>query len=129
MSDWSFLNKHRVRRGPFGSDDSIGFNGMFEFALPGEARKIRCIASDGAGWRHVSVSFGPTNRSCPSRDLMCRVKDMFWTDEDCVVQFHPPKADYVNNHAGCLHLWQKLDGSQPIPDSILVGIKGLECAA
>jgi hypothetical protein len=125
MSDWDFLNKNRVRRGQWGSDETYGFNGMFEFALTGEARRIRCIASDGAGWRHVSVSFGAVSKSAPSWDLMCKIKDLFWDDEDCVVQFHPPKSEYVNNHAGCLHLWQKIDGSQPIPNSLLVGYKGV----
>lgn len=125
MSDWIFLNKHRIRTGRFGSDDSFGFNGLFQFALPGEARRIQVIASDGMGWQHVSVSFGATSKSTPSWELMCRVKDLFWEDTDCVVQFHPPKSEYVNNHVACLHLWRSLDAPQPIPPSIMVGYKEL----
>ena len=52
---------------------------------------------------------------------MCQIKDMFWGPEDCVVQFHPPEADYVNNHPNCLHLWRSIDVEMPRPDSILVG--------
>lgn len=125
MSDWNFLNKHRVRTGHFASADSFGFNGAFEFALPGEARRIFVIASDGMGWQHVSVSFGAKSKSTPSWDLMCRVKDLFWEDSDCVVQFHPPKSEYVNNHVACLHLWRSLDAPQPMPQSIMVGYKEL----
>lgn len=126
MSDWTFLNNNRVRQGPYWSDDSLGFNGLFVFALPGEPRRIRCLCSDGEGWQHVSVSFGPQGKSCPSWELMCRIKDLFWEPEDVVVQFHPPQSQYVNNHVGCLHLWRCIDGrEQPIPPSILVGIRGL----
>jgi hypothetical protein len=57
---------------------------------------------------------------------MCAVKDLFWNDEDVVVQFHPAKSTYVNNHPGCLHLWRCTDGREfPTPPEILVGIKGL----
>lgn len=108
----------------YGSDESYGFNGMFEFALDGEARRIRCLASDGEGWKHVSVSFGSKSKSAPSWELMCRIKDLFWNDEDTVVQFHPKKSDYVNFHAGCLHLWQCIDGrEQPTPHPLMVGPK------
>lgn len=125
MSDWTFLNHQRVRYGAFASDESFGFAGMFEFALPGEPRRIRCLCSDGEGWQHVSVSFGPDAKHTPSWELMCRIKDLFWEDEDVVVQFHPPKSQYVNNHAYCLHLWRSLGEPQPIPPSILVGLKEL----
>ena len=48
---------------------------------------------------------------------------MFWGDEDCVVQFHPPRSEYVNMHPNCLHLWKQVDAEFSMPDSILVGIK------
>lgn len=134
MSDYAFLNQHRVRYGPYGSLPSDGMNGMFEFALEGEARRIRCLASDGSGlegtplegnprWEHVSVSFGPNAKSSPSWELMCRIKALFWNPEDVVVQFHPAEKDYVNFHQHCLHLWRSVDEKQPIPPSIYVGPK------
>lgn len=134
MSDFDFLNQHRVRQGMYGSQPSDGFNGMFEFSIPGEARRIRCLASDGSGlegtplegnprWQHVSVSFGPNAKSAPSWELMCRIKDLFWESEDVVVQFHPRASEYVNFHQHCLHLWRCLDEKQPTPPSIYVGPK------
>ena len=57
---------------------------------------------------------------------MCEYKDLFWKEDECVVQFHPPKSEYVNNLEHCLHLWKPIEkyvGSIPIPDSLLVGKK------
>lgn len=132
MSDWAFLHASRVRYGFYGSDDSAGFNGMFEFSLPGEARKIRCIASDCSEmpdgtprWQHVSVSFGPGSKHCPSWELMCRIKDLFWEPEEAVMQLHPPRSRWVNNHPGCLHLWRPLDAQIPLPPGFFVGVKEL----
>jgi hypothetical protein len=48
---------------------------------------------------------------------------LFWDGEEVVIQFHPPKSEYVNNHLGCLHLWHPTRDKIPLPDSILVGIK------
>lgn len=123
MSDWNFLNRYRLRRGQFGSDASFGFNGAFRFPVPGEARAVCCIASDGEGWQHVSVSFGSENTHIPPYHVMCAVKNLFWEPEDWVVQFHPAKSEHVNNHPGVLHLWRPLNEKMPVPPSILVGIK------
>lgn len=109
----------RVINGPMASDLRFGNNGLFILpALPGRTQKLRCIASDGAGWEHVSVSL--PNR-CPSWDEMNYVKDIFWSEDDAVMQLHPPRSDYVNNHPFCLHLWRPIGTSIPLPDSLLVG--------
>lgn len=99
--------------------------GLFHIpARHANGRVLRIIACDGeaTGWEHVSVSLPDSPHKCPSWDEMCLVKALFWDDHECVVQFHPPKEDYVNNHAGCLHLWRYVVGfPQPPPE--LVGIK------
>lgn len=80
------------------------------------------IWSNGGGWEHVSVA--PYNRRItPSWDDMCRLKDMFFREDETVVQFHPAKSEYVNNVGNCLHLWRPIDENMPTPPSILVGIK------
>lgn len=126
MSDWKFLELNRVTK-PTGaipiyyvSDSSFGFNGMFRLAFNGQL--IRCIASDGMGWKHVSVSCEHSTRP-PSWAVMCFVKSLFWDDEDWVVQFHPAKSEYVNYHEGCLHLWEPTQQKLPTPASIMVGPK------
>ena len=120
-------NKYRVRTGWHGTDDIIGNNGAF-FVPNGIGRApLQVIASDGlvvpdehqalAGWEHVSVSLPDR---CPTWAEMCRIKELFWDDEDCVVQFHPPKRDYVNLHPYCLHLWRPIGATIPLPDMALV---------
>ncbi len=78
---------------------------------------LRVIASLSYGWEHVSVS---TAKRCPTWDEMCRVKDLFWDDEDVVMQLHPAKSQYVNTHPYTLHLWRPIHQSIPLPDTILV---------
>lgn len=129
MSDWETLNKLRVTGGPYASDPSFGFNGLFVFnvrSTDGIPTQCHCIASDGGGWQHVSVKLAtPNGTALPNWDFMCRIKELFWDDEDTVIQFHPAKSQYVNCHPHVLHLWRCIDGrEQPIPPSIFVGPKG-----
>ena len=95
--------------------------------IPGpHARDLKVIFSDGEGWEHVSVS---TQNRTPNWAEMCFIKSLFWGDEDTVIQFHPPRSEYVNMHPFCLHLWRPNAGQQiPLPPSILVGVKGVELA-
>ena len=80
------------------------------------------IWSFGGGWEHVSIA--PYKRShTPTWEEMCRVKDMFFNDDEIVVQYHPAKSDYVNNVSNCLHLWRPIDEKMPAPPTIMVGIK------
>lgn len=80
------------------------------------------IWSTGAGWEHVSVS--PfAKRIMPSWDDMCALKDMFWNDDETVIQIHPPKDQYVNNVSNCLHLWRCTYKEMLLPPSCLVGIR------
>jgi len=117
-------NKYRIRSGRMASTDEFGNNGAFEIKLK-HAQSVFVIASDGAGWEHVSVS---RRDRCPTWDEMCQIKSMFWDDGDCVIQFHPPKSEYVNNHPFCLHLWRQIGADIAMPDSLLVGFKRLEVA-
>lgn len=58
-------------------------------------RRLNVIFSGDLGWEHVSVS---TPSRLPTWDEMSFVKSLFWDDEDCVMQLHPPKSTYVNDH-------------------------------
>lgn len=109
-------NSYRLREGKMGTDDSYGNNGVFIFY----GGMIRTIASDGEGWEHVSVSLH--NRT-PTWKEMCAVKDHFWDEEDCVIQYHPPKSQYVNFHAHCLHLWRPVGRDIETPPTYLIGPK------
>lgn len=112
-------NKYRIRKNhKFATDERFGNNGCF--LIPFESFEFFTVASDGGGWEHVSVSL--KNR-CPNWREMCVIKNIFWDEEDCVVQYHPPKEEYVDNHPFCLHLWRPTDKEFPVPDSLLVGLK------
>lgn len=95
------------------------------FLVPGRQANGRClkiIACDGVetGWEHVSVSLVDHPAKCPSWDEMCIVKALFWEDDECIVQFHPAKSEYVNRHKGCLHLWNPVNAPLPTPPTICV---------
>jgi len=111
-------NQHRLRTHPeLGTDDSYGNNGFFTFWFSGY--EVYCQASDGIGWEHVSVTFN--RKRTPPWEIMNHVKDLFWDEEDVVIQIHPPKSQYVNHHPYCLHLWRPIGVSLPLPDPIMVG--------
>ena len=54
---------------------------------------------------------------------MCRIKEIFFKDDESVIQIHPPKDEYVNNMPNCLHLWRYTDGEMILPPSFMVGMR------
>lgn len=112
--------EYRIKIGPLASDSSYGNNGAFD--IPFESYQLVVVASDGEGWEHVSVSI-LGSKITPNWKTMCFIKDLFWDEDECVVQYHPPKSEYINNHPGCLHLWKPIGKEIETPPSILVGIK------
>ena len=122
-------NRYRARAGRLGTSDAAGNNGAF--FIPNKCRPLEkgaqavplsCIASDGEGWEHVSVSLPYRTPTWAEMDY---VKRLFWDDEDCVMQLHAPRGTWVNNHPHCLHLWRPLEAAIPTPPGALVGVHGL----
>lgn len=113
--------------GPYQSNAGDTFGMFVIHALDAPKRRRLCIvATDGyvskdedTGWEHVSVSLDNDGR-IPSWEEMCFVKELFWDDTDCVVQFHPAKQDYVNVKNNCLHLWRARNQQFPMPPRICV---------
>lgn len=117
------LENARLRTGHYGTSADDGPYGAFFVHGPcGCALKIISSGGDETGWEHVSVS---TPRRPPNWQEMSFVKDLFWEPEECVMQLHPPKSEYVNNHSYCLHMWRPTRTEIPLPPSILVGVKSL----
>ena len=136
---------YRVTDHPIlGSNSSYGNNGFFIIPHPKIAFYFyQCQVSDGMGWDHVSISLIKAVHKvigrirvakkasmvmverCPTWQEMCFIKSLFWDDEDSVMQLHPPKSQWVNNHPYCLHLWRPTDKEIPLPLGIMVGNKAL----
>jgi hypothetical protein len=105
-------------------DENNGFFVMSHYRINGY--ELRAQISDGMGWEHVSISVAPEGKHatrCPTWEEMCYMKDIFWNEDECVIQYHPPKNVYVSCHPFVLHLWKPIGIQLPIPESILVGPK------
>jgi len=113
------LEHLRRKSGLYSSKKGDKFGLFFVPMIPGKAPMKVLAAPKDSEWQHVSVSL-PSR--CPTWKEMCFIKDLFWHEDETVVQFHPPKSEYINNHSFCLHLWRNCDGHST-PPSILTGIK------
>lgn len=106
----------RVRRyyGGIGDDTC----GVFDVPSPIDGNVMRVIASSGGGWEHVSVS---RKNRCPNWPEMSRIRDLFFRDDETVVEYHVPKSDHVSVHDYCLHLWRPTTVEMPRPPKWMVG--------
>ena len=117
MRNLNELNRFRVNVANCPGDAG---NGFFKFRIKGNNYFV--IASNGGGWEHVSVSCAS---KIPTWDIMCEIKDKFFFEDEVVMQLHPKKEDYINNHPNCLHMWKPIGVEIPTPPSIMVGLKEL----
>lgn len=120
----SHLDQFRKKEGPYRTNDGER-NGFF-WVKRGTVT-LGIMASEGSEqipWEHVSArACHYKGERCPTWEEMCFIKSLFWDDEECVVQYHPPASDYVNNHPFVLHLWKPINFDLQRPPSIAVGIK------
>ena len=122
------IDRYRLRHptvlklyGSYGGADS----GCFTIPSPVDGREMAIIASPAMqfGWEHVSVSL---IKRPPNWKEMSFVKDLFFLPEETVIQFHPPKSEYVDGKeygraVNCLHLWRYTLGELPRPPKWMVG--------
>jgi len=79
---------------------------MFKTEMKVGSLKASVIWSiEPGGWEHVSI-MPLDHRRMPSWDDMCKLKEIFFEDEEEVIQIHPKKSEYVNIVDNCLHLWR-----------------------
>lgn len=122
------LDRYRMRtadilaaHGNFGDE----YNGMFLMPSPMDKRAMKILASNGEGWDHVSVS---RMDRIPYWTEMNYVKDLFFYEEEVVMQLHVPKAMHVNYHPRCLHLWRPQNVVIPLPPTEMTGPLGVSMA-
>lgn len=121
------LSRWRLRAGPSASEDVDGACGFF--IIPGPlGTTLRAMASDGSewpleppAWEHVSIS---TERRCPTWAEMEFVRDIFWAVDETVMQLSVPRAEHINCHPYCLHLWRPIGVEIPRPPAICVAPTG-----
>jgi len=115
------LERGRVIKGDYATTSSDGMVGAFFISANNKLLKVISSGVDKEyGWEHVSVS---TEYRTPSWKEMCLIKNLFWHEDETVIQYHPPKSEYVNYHPHCLHLWKPIGITLPMPPSMLVGPK------
>lgn len=109
------LERYRIPH-PITGEKGDSFCGWFKIVIKTQKKEqliaTVCYAA-GMGWEHVSVSLN--KKRCPTWDEMCKIKEMFWGSSKTVIQYHPSKNKYVNNHPYCLHLWRCIDSEIPYP--------------
>lgn len=95
-------------------DSPSGSNAGY-FVVPVLGVRVHVISSGTDvenGWEHVSVSHP---KRCPTWNEMQQIKELFWTDHETVVQFHPKKSAYINRMEFCLHMWRPLGKEVVLP--------------
>ena len=88
------------------------------YSIPCRGIVLNVIASDGLGWDHVSVALA---HRCPTWDEMEFVRDLFFRDDETVMQLSVPRRAHLSLHRFCLHLWRPQAGDIPRPPDALVG--------
>lgn len=118
-------NNHKIETARSMDPDNVTWRGkncgVFYFRRFSDT--FAMIADDGvvseSGWEHITVVKQGSSHP-PSWEEMCWVKSLFWRDDECVLQYHPPRADYIDDHPCVLHLWRPTDGVIPVPPKELV---------
>ena len=112
------INKYRSNDNPIGAFCHQYNWGYFDIERQGSLlRVISSGTSEETGWEHVSVSL---HNRCPTWEEMCYIKNLFWKEEETVIQFHPKKSKYTNHFPYVLHLWRKLDGEHELPPEVCI---------
>jgi hypothetical protein len=86
-----------------------------------QVRDLRCIASNGGGWDHLSVS---RPDRIPNWDQMESMRKIVFARDEYAYQLGVPDRDHINFHPRCLHWWRPQDREIPVPPKWMVGPVG-----
>lgn len=91
----------------------FGPNG-WELCTPGGSSVIvTCDTfSDGNEWVHASIAH---RDEVPNYAELKQLHHAVWNGQGWAYQVFAPDTDHVNEHPHALHLWGRLDGSNPLP--------------
>lgn len=104
------LEKFRFDHPNYEIAEEGSIEGSFEIMYGN--KRLRVLSGCGDGWDHVSVSL--THRT-PTWQEMNWIKDRFFEPDELVIQFHPPKDQYINVGKTALHLWRPWNQKIELP--------------
>ncbi len=90
--------------------------GAFVVPSPLDRAPLVVIASNDAGWDHVSVS---RKNRCPNWAEMEHIARLFFRDDEAAMQLHVPASEHINIHPNVLHWWRPW-APMPRPPAIFV---------
>lgn len=121
MRDVEHLEKFRVVNGPMASTPEAGNNGMFLIPHQKYAKdRFQVTCSDGMGWEVVSFTYYKKNKT-PTWDDSCYIKDLFWEEEEAVMQLHRPASLRVSERKFVIALMRPIEVEIPQPPVITLG--------
>ena len=88
------------------------YGGLFQIPSCIDKAPMIVIASNDAGWDHVSVS---RKNRCPNWAELDQVYRLFFRDGEHAMQLHLPADQHISVHPYTLHLWRPHDQSIPLP--------------
>lgn len=123
-SDWKHLEQWRLPNGGRTGHRSGAFR------IPMGNRFACVIADDGVtndgpgsptGWEHCSVHMQTVHGEiAPSWNEMSRVRDLFWGEDEVIMQLHVAGVNHIDINKHVLHLWKPLNQTIPLPPKELV---------
>ncbi len=107
MKDIDLLEKYII------NNERLKINNNFLVPLNNNKEAFVVASENFMGWNHVSAhvteSTGEALKRTPSNEEMQFLRNLFFRENDVVLEFHPAKKDYVNNHSYVLHMWESTD--------------------
>lgn len=67
---------------------------------------FRVMAGVDGDYEHVSVTVKGKKR-IPTWYELCTIKDIFFYEDEECIQYFPKKAEYINVHEYCMHIWRE----------------------
>ncbi|MDE5860853.1 MAG: hypothetical protein K2H28_01515 [Ruminococcus sp.] len=80
-------------------------------------KRIFFTAKWNDNWEQVYIS-RVSNR--PKWDELCETKEIFWNDDECVIQYIPSESMHKDKYNNCLYLWKSVSVEIPIPPETLI---------
>lgn len=117
MRDLMLLQQYRNAEWEMRAFGRVGDSLGGCFLVPYAGAQLACIAGNGDGWDHVSVS---VKGRTPKWAEMAHVYGLFAEPHETWMQLHVPATRHVNCHPYCLHIWRPHDTEISVPPLVML---------